>query len=141
MPCHSQRSECAKVSTVPERYQTERDNDKENGLLMDVPAKEERCVAAKRHCTDESFPSGSKHESDKERLYVFSDGIAVEGRRTHHLKAHSKQETCQRHNFRKHSERRISNKPSRHTVDSLPINIQTKVWRHCNYQPRPELPR
>ena len=37
--------------------QTERNNDKQNRLFMDVPAEKEGGIATERKCTNEGFPS------------------------------------------------------------------------------------
>jgi hypothetical protein len=46
MPGHGQRPEGTEISAVFECQQAERDYDEEDGLFVDVPSEEERCVAA-----------------------------------------------------------------------------------------------
>lgn len=58
MSCNRQGSECAKISTILESDQAERNDHKENGFLMHMPAKQEGCVTAERDRTDEHFPTG-----------------------------------------------------------------------------------
>lgn len=90
MPRYSQGSECTEVSPVSERHQAERDDDKEDGLLVDMPAKQEGCVATERHCTDKCLPCGSEQEPDEERLHIVSSGTITKERQTYYLEAHSK---------------------------------------------------
>jgi hypothetical protein len=56
MACYGERAESSKVSTVVECDQAEGDDDKENGFLVDVPAKEERGVGTKGGSGDEVGP-------------------------------------------------------------------------------------
>lgn len=60
--CHGERPECAQVPPVLKREQTERDNDKEHGLLMDVPAEEERRVTAERDGANKVVPGRRSKE-------------------------------------------------------------------------------
>lgn len=56
MACHCQRSECAEVAAVLECDQAKGDDDQKHGFLVDVPAKEERGIAAQSNCADECVP-------------------------------------------------------------------------------------
>jgi hypothetical protein len=61
----SQRSECAQVPSILERQKAERQNDKENCLLVDVPAKKKGCVAAEGDCCDKVVPGRTKKKLDE----------------------------------------------------------------------------
>lgn len=65
-------SEGAKVASVLERQQAERDDDEEDGFFVDVPAEEEGSVAAERDGRDEGFPSRFQEELDQRRLACVS---------------------------------------------------------------------
>jgi hypothetical protein len=68
MPCDSERSESSKVSSVTQRDQTERYNDKENSLFMNMPSEEKGCIAAKSNCANKGIPGGFYKKSDEKRL-------------------------------------------------------------------------
>lgn len=68
MTRHCQRSESSKVSTIFERKQAEWDNDEQNRLLMDVPAEQERGIAAEGDCRHEVVPVGVEEELQESRL-------------------------------------------------------------------------
>ena len=67
MACDSQRTEGAEVATVFQRDERKRDDDEENGFLVDVPAEEEGCVAAEGDGADELLPflDGAEEEFDE----------------------------------------------------------------------------
>jgi len=65
---HGQRAEGAEVSTVAEGHQAERDDDKQNCFLMNVPAEEERGVAAQSDRTNEGLPRRFVKETQQDRL-------------------------------------------------------------------------
>lgn len=62
MPCHGQRSESPQVTSIFERGQAERDDDKQNSFLMDMPAEEERRVATECHGANERLPTGLEEQ-------------------------------------------------------------------------------
>lgn len=59
-----QGSEGAKIPTVLECDEGEWDDDEQDGLLVDVPAEEERGVPAERNGADEAGPGGIEEELD-----------------------------------------------------------------------------
>lgn len=85
MARHSQRPESSEVPTVPERYQAERDDHYEDRLLVDVPSKEERRIAAKGYGPDEVLPSGLYEQTQQERLAKISSESNTGKRVTHDL--------------------------------------------------------
>lgn len=65
MACYCQRSERAEVAAVLECNQTERDDDQEHSFLVNMPTKEERCVATQSNGADEGLPLGPEPELDQ----------------------------------------------------------------------------
>jgi len=63
-----ERSEGPQVSPVFEREQAEREDDEQDGLFVDVPAEEERGVAAQRQRGDEILPRRLQEELEQSRL-------------------------------------------------------------------------
>jgi len=57
MASYCQGAKRAEEPAVMQRNQAERDDDKKNRLLVDMPAEKEGRVAAERDCADERFPS------------------------------------------------------------------------------------
>lgn len=57
MSRNRQRSEGAEVATVLEGDETEWDDNEENGFLVHMPAKEERCIATEGDRTDKGIPT------------------------------------------------------------------------------------
>jgi hypothetical protein len=72
MAGHGQRSEGTEISSVFESNQAERDDDEEYGLLMDVPAEQERRIAAEGDRTDERVPCRLEQQADQKWLYQIS---------------------------------------------------------------------
>ena len=68
MTRHGKRSEGAEVSTVSEGQETKGDDDEEDSFLVDVPAEEERAVAAKRKSGGEGVPIWVEEEFYEGRL-------------------------------------------------------------------------
>lgn len=66
---YGQRSEGSEIATILQRKQTERYDDEQYGLLMNVPAKEERSITAKRECRYESVPVRFEEELNESRLH------------------------------------------------------------------------
>lgn len=62
MTAHCKRSESAKVASILECKEAERDDDKQDGLLVDVPTEEERGVGAKGDGRDEVWPGWAEEE-------------------------------------------------------------------------------
>lgn len=56
MAGNSQRPEGSQMTSVSKGDKTKGDDDKKNGLLMDMPAKEERRIATQGDSTDERLP-------------------------------------------------------------------------------------
>lgn len=65
MARNSQRPEGAQVAAVAQRNQREWDYNEQNRLLVDMPPKEERGIAAERDGTDEVWPCGVEEELDE----------------------------------------------------------------------------
>ena len=63
-----QRPEGAEIAAVLECHQTEWDDDKQDRLLVDVPAEEKRRVATECDGADEGFPGRLEEQSEKNRL-------------------------------------------------------------------------
>jgi hypothetical protein len=63
--CYSERAESSQVSAVVERDQTEGNDDKENGFLVDVPAKKKRGVGAEGGSCDKVGPRRAKEQLDQ----------------------------------------------------------------------------
>jgi hypothetical protein len=56
MTCDRQGSKGAKESAIVERNQAERDDDKKNSLLVNMPAEQEGSIPTQGDRTNESFP-------------------------------------------------------------------------------------
>lgn len=56
MAGNSQRPEGSEMTSVSEGNKTKGDDDKKNGLLMNMPAKEKGGIAAQGDSTDECLP-------------------------------------------------------------------------------------
>lgn len=72
MTCDRQRPERAEESAVMERNQTERNNDKKDCLLVNVPTKEEGGISTKRDRTNESLPRWFVEHSEQYGLHKIS---------------------------------------------------------------------
>lgn len=68
MARHRERTESAQVTSVFEREKAERYDDEEDGLFVDVPAEQERCVAAQCQCSYEVVPGRANEELYKRDL-------------------------------------------------------------------------
>jgi hypothetical protein len=68
MASNRQRPEGTEKSAVVEGNQTEGDNNQEDRFLVDMPAKEEGSVTAKRYCTDKRLPRRFVEQSKEDRL-------------------------------------------------------------------------
>lgn len=64
MTGYRKRTEGTKVSTIAKSNETERDDDEEDCLFMNMPSKEKGGIATERYRTDEILPSGLDEESD-----------------------------------------------------------------------------
>jgi hypothetical protein len=67
-----QRPESAKESAVMQRDQTERNDNKQDCLFMNMPAKEEGRVSTERDRTNKRFPRWFVEQSKQYRLYSIS---------------------------------------------------------------------
>lgn len=75
MTRHSQWSECAKVSAIMKGNQTKGNDDKQNGLLMNVPPEEKGSIATKSDRADKDLPGWLVEEANKDGLDCVSFGM------------------------------------------------------------------
>lgn len=75
MTGYSQRSEGAKIPAIMKGNQTERNNNKQYGLLMNMPTKEKGSIATERDRTDKDLPGWFVEEADKNWLNFISFGM------------------------------------------------------------------
>ena len=68
MTGNRQRTEGAQVTPIFERQEAERDYDEQNSLLVNVPAEEERGIAAECHGRNKGVPCGLEKEFDEADL-------------------------------------------------------------------------
>ena len=98
MAGHGQRSEGAQVSTVSQGQETagaqravvrdltgrspEGYDDKQDGLLVDMPSKQKGCVAACRDGTYKGLPRRLREDLDQRRLYYSASAMGLRRQRT-----------------------------------------------------------
>lgn len=56
MTSNRQWAKGTEMSSVPERDKAKGDDDQQNGLFVNVPPKEKRCIPAKSDSTDKCLP-------------------------------------------------------------------------------------
>lgn len=72
MTRNGERAKRSQVPTVLQGKQAERYDDKQYGLLMDMPAEEKRGVSAERNSGNEVVPCGVEEELQQSRLLKIS---------------------------------------------------------------------
>lgn len=72
MTRNCERPESAQVSSVFQREEAEGDDDEEDRFLMDMPAEEERCVAAERDRCHKIVPRWLEEQLDESGLFIIS---------------------------------------------------------------------
>lgn len=102
MACDGERSKRGKVSSVSQRNQAKGDNDEQDGLFVDVVAKEKRRVAAERRGADKVLPRrlGLQKELD-------------EGKR---LEEQRQGEACAGADFRENGKRSVADETARNAL-------------------------
>lgn len=108
-------SECSQIAPVLEGDEGKRDDDQENGLLMDVPPKQERRIPAQRHGPDERVPCRVA-EQFQERQY---------------LKEQRQGKTGSRCDLRKYGKCSIPHQTTSDAVHRIEIDRQLEPWGHC----------
>lgn len=73
MSSYCQRPEGSEVTAVLEGKKAKRNDDKQNCLLVHMPAKKKRSIATESDCTDECFPRRLKEEFDQENLVYYQE--------------------------------------------------------------------
>ncbi len=113
MARHRQRPERAQVPPVLERDQAERDDDQQHRLLVHVPAKQKRRVAAQRHRPDEGVPRRLQEQLQQR------DGLEQQRER----EAHARRDLGQ------HREGRVTHQPARHALQRALLDRQPEPRR------------
>ena len=68
MTRHRQRSECSKVAAVLQGQKAERNDDEEDGFLVNMPSEEKRSVAAECDGADKVVPRRPDKQFEQSRL-------------------------------------------------------------------------
>lgn len=73
MSGYCQRPEGSEVTAIFEGKKAKRNDDKQNCLLVHMPAKKKRGIATESDCTNECFPRRLKEEFDQENLLLYQE--------------------------------------------------------------------
>lgn len=109
MASDSQRPESAVIPAVLECYQTKRNNDEQNRLLVNVPSEEKGRISAERDGANKGFPGGLEEESEKDRLKDVSRVMVAGWLDAYNLGTECEEKASQRNYVRKHGEGRVPN--------------------------------
>ena len=119
MPRNCQGSKSSQIASVFERKETERYQDKKDGLLVDVPAKQEGCKATECKCSHKHLPVGLQPQ-----LGQCSD-----------LKSQSQSKAVLFRQLRQSGKVGVADKASRDTVDCCLVELDVESWSNCDQDP------